>query len=149
MAYRLLHLPVKETFEMISLRTHNILDYVGAAVLIVCPFIFGFSDVTAARNLFIILGVALAAYSALTKYYYSVAKIIPVGPHMFLDVVTGFLLMIGPYAFNYRALVTNGQTALHFILGLAVWGLVALTRPKTDVAERGLPSDVTDIRRAA
>jgi hypothetical protein len=131
---------------MIPLKTHNILDYVGALVLIASPYMFNFSDVTTARNLFLTLGFALAIYSSLTQYQYSIAKIIPIRPHMLLDIITGFVLMVGPYAFNYRVALTNGQTALHFVLGLGVWGLVALTRSKPLISEQGV-TDVTDIRR--
>jgi hypothetical protein len=133
---------------MIPLRIHNILDYVAAGVLVVSPYVFGFSDVSYARNLFVILGLVLAGYSAITKYRYSIAKIIPLGPHMFLDVLTGFFLMVGPYAFNYRALITDGQTALHFILGLGVWALVALTRPRSSVVDTQI-SDIDDFRNVA
>lgn len=113
---------------MIPLKTHNILDYVGAFVLIASPYVFNFSDVPTARNVFETLGFVLAIYSMLTRYPYSIAKIIPLRAHMLLDVITGFVLMIAPYAFSYRAAITNGQTALHFVLGLGLWGLVALTR---------------------
>jgi hypothetical protein len=132
---------------MIPIKVHNIVDYVAAAALIVCPYIFGFSDVPAARDLFIVLGLALAAYSAVTQYRYSLAKVIPLGVHMFLDVVVGFVLMIGPYSFNYRALISDGQTALHFILGLSLWALVALTRPQS--AEMSEITDINDFKKAA
>jgi hypothetical protein len=133
---------------MIPLKTHNILDYVGAFVLIASPYLFNFSDVNTARNLFLTLGFVLAIYSALTQYQYTLAKFIPIRVHMLLDVVTGFVLMIGPYAFSYRAGITNGQTALHFVLGLGLWGLVALTRSRPGIIERDITtSDVTDIRR--
>jgi hypothetical protein len=131
---------------MIPLKTHNILDYVAALVLIASPYMFNFSDVGPARNLFLTMGFALAIYSSITQYQYSLAKIIPIRPHMVLDIVTGFVLMIGPYAFNYRAALSNGQTALHFVLGLGVWGLVALTRSRPLITEQGV-TDVTDIRR--
>jgi hypothetical protein len=131
---------------MIPLKTHNILDYVAALVLIASPYMFNFSDVGPARNLFLTMGFALAIYSSITHYQYSLAKIIPIRPHMVLDIVTGFVLMIGPYAFNYRAALSNGQTALHFVLGLGVWGLVALTRSRPLITEQGV-TDVTDIRR--
>jgi hypothetical protein len=126
---------------MLSLRTHNILDYVGAAILVLSPFIFGFSDVAAARNTFLVLGFALAIYSLLTNYYYSVAKLIPLGVHMFLDVVTGIVLMLAPSIFNYRSVITDGQYALHFVLGIGVIVLVAVTRRKTETGR--LMGDVT------
>jgi hypothetical protein len=113
---------------MITLRTHNVIDYVTATVLVLCPLIFGFSQIDAARNLFLVAGVLLAAYSLFTNYYFSIAKIIPVPVHMALDSAEGVLLMIAPSVFGYREQVTGGQYALHFVLGLGLIGLVALTR---------------------
>jgi hypothetical protein len=128
---------------MVSLRTHNILDYVGAAVLVLAPFLFGFSDVDAARNVFLFLGFGLALYSLITRYEFSIAKIIPLGVHMTLDVISGVVLMLAPSIFNYREFLTSGQYALHFVLGVGVIGLVAVTRRKT---ERGTISDMGTYR---
>jgi len=112
---------------MISLRIHNILDYVAGAVLMISPWVFGFSDVIIVRNTFLTLGIGVVLYSLLTKYYYSVAKLIPLRAHMFLDIASGILLMLSPTMFNYQRLITNGQHALHYILGFGVIGLVFLT----------------------
>jgi hypothetical protein len=117
---------------MVSVRTHNILDYVGAAVLVLSPFLFGFSDVETARNVFLFCGFGLALYSLITRYPISIAKIIPLGVHMVLDVLAGLFLMIAPSLFNYREFLTDLQYGLHFVLGIGVIGLVAVTRRKTE-----------------
>jgi hypothetical protein len=135
---------------MIPLRVHSIVDYVAAVVLVAAPYVFGFADIDVARNFFLVLGIGLAAYSALTKYRYSFAKIIPIGPHMFLDVVVGFLTMVGPYVLNYRLAISSAQTAAHYFIGLGVWALVALTRPDADVLEKTIhDEDIDDFRKAA
>src|SRR5437899_2387900 len=105
---------------MISLNTHNILDYVGGIVLLICPPIFGFSDVPAASNFFTYSGIALIVYSLFTRYNYSIAKLIPLGLHMGLDVTLGILTVIAPWVFGYNGALSGGQIALHFILGLGV-----------------------------
>jgi hypothetical protein len=120
---------------MISLKVHNILDYIVGALLIISPWLFRFSGVPGARNLFFILGVALVVYSMLTNYYYSVLRIIPLGVHMALDTAIGVFLILGPALFGYRELLTDGQYALHIILGIGAVGLVALTRPRTEAAK--------------
>jgi hypothetical protein len=132
---------------MISLKVHNILDYVIGAALALCPSIFGFSDVSAARDTFLILGFGLIGYSLLTNYRYSIAKIIPLGVHMFMDVLAGFVLMVAPWAFDYRGLITTEQTVLHFVMGLGAWGLVALTNRRTEVGVRSESETIS--RRAA
>ena len=117
---------------MVSLKTHNILDYVAGTLLILAPFLFGFSEVDVARNVFMISGGMLIIYSLFTNYYYAALRIIPVGVHMVLDVVNGVFVMIAPWVFNYRAFITPGQEYLHYTLGIAVFALVGLTREKTE-----------------
>lgn len=120
---------------MISLRTHNVIDYVTAVALVLVPYIFGFSHIEAARGLFITSGIALAVYSLLTKYYYSAAKIIPLGLHMVLDALIGVACILAPYVLGYRALLSSGQFAVHAVLGLGVLGLVAFTRPRSEATK--------------
>lgn len=120
---------------MLSLRAHNILDYIVGAVLIACPFVFGFSGVLAARDVFLFLGVALIAYSLLTNYRYSIAKWIPINIHMALDVILGVVLMLSPVIFGYGMNLTGGQVALHIILGFGAIGLVALTNKSVENAK--------------
>lgn len=120
---------------MIPLKVHNVLDYVVGVLLALSPYVFGFSDVVAARNVFLVLGIGLIAYSALTNYYYSVAKVIPLGVHMVLDALSGIVLILSPALFGYRDVITDGQFALHFVMGIAALGLVALTRTRTESAK--------------
>lgn len=120
---------------MIRLKSHNIMDYVIALILIIAPFAFGMGDLDRARNVFVALGVILALYSLITKYYYSIAKIIPLGFHMTLDCLSGLVLIIAPQLFGYRDAITGGQYALHILLGLGALGLVAITRTRTEAAK--------------
>lgn len=117
---------------MISLNTHNVLDYVIGAVLVLCPYVFGFQDIPAARNLFLVLGFGLIGYSLLTRYKYSMLNLIPLGVHMAFDALAGLVLMAGPWLFGYRGLISPAQTVLHFVLGVGAIGLVALTSVRTD-----------------
>jgi hypothetical protein len=144
-------LPDRNQSFGISLNTHNVIDYVGGVVLCMCPWVFGFADLDSARNIFLVLGVGLIFYSLLTNYRYSVAKVIPLGVHMALDVVAGIFLMLAPSIWGYRPLLTGGQYALHFILGLGLIALVAMTRR---VSEAQIPMTIadetgTEIKRAA
>lgn len=137
---------------MLSLRTHNVLDYVIGAVLVLCPFVFGFSDIAAARNIFLVLGFGLIGYSLLTKYYFSIAKVIPVKVHMFMDCAAGILLMLSPGLFGYGNLLTGGQVAIHYIMGVGALALVALTRDRTGRMVGRTTTTVestTNIRRVA
>lgn len=126
----------------IPLKTHNILDYVVGAALILSPYLFGFSDVFAARNVFLALGFGLVAYSAVTKYYYSLAKWLALGPHMTLDVILGATLIVSPWLFSYNLLITDFQMALHWIFGLGAVLMVSLTKPKTEAEKIRMGEDI-------
>lgn len=136
---------------IIPLNVHNVLDYVIGGALALSPSLFGFSAVPAARNLFLVLGLGLIGYSLLTRYRYSIAKIIPIGVHMALDVGAGVVLMLGPWVFGYSNLITGGQTLVHFVFGLGAIGLVALTRPRTEreMLATGRVTEMDRYRKAA
>jgi hypothetical protein len=119
---------------MVSLKTHNVLDYVVGVALLFIPAIFGFAEIDAARNSFLFSGFALIAYSLLTSYDYAIWRVIPVGTHMTLDVLNGVFVMLAPWVFGYRDLLTAGQEVLHYVLALAVFGLVAITRTESGSA---------------
>lgn len=117
---------------MMSLKTHNIMDYVGGAFLILAPFLFGFSEVDAARNVMMLTGFTLILYSLFTNYEYAVVRAIPLGAHMTFDVLVGVALLVAPWVFNYRALLSPGQEYLHYIIGVGLFAVVGLTEEKTE-----------------
>lgn len=133
---------------MLSLKTHNVLDYVVGATLVACPYIFGFSDVDIARNVFLTLGLGLIGYSMITKYYYSVLKIIPVGLHMGLDVVSGAALILAPFVLGYNDVLSGGQLLVHFAMGAGAFLLVGLTRNRSTPIDMREPVKATPLRRA-
>jgi hypothetical protein len=134
---------------MVSLKVHNILDYVLGVVLLACPFVFGFSDVDAARSLFVVLGFGIIAYSLITDYPISIFKWVPLGWHMALDVLLGVSLVLGAYIFGYNDLLSAGQMALHYVLGIGAIVLVATTQPKANQPSVVQPSTDADIDRRA
>lgn len=117
---------------MINLRTHNVIDYAIGIVLLICPWVFRFAEIPAARDVFVVLGAGLIVYSLLTNYYYALARWIPLGVHMTMDALAGAALILAPSLFAYRELLSTGQYAVHVILGLGAIGLVAVTRPRTE-----------------
>lgn len=129
---------------MIPLKVHNVIDYIVGVALALSPFVFGFADVTAARNVFLVVGIGWLVYSSLTNYYFSIAKIIPLGAHMALDALSGITLILSPALFGYRNLITDGQFALHFVMGIGALAVVAFTR--TRIEEAKTPRQRDEIR---
>jgi len=54
--------------DVLPVRVHAVLDYVGAFFLILAPFMFGFADLDRALTASIFAGVAVLVMSLLTTY---------------------------------------------------------------------------------
>jgi hypothetical protein len=132
--------PIQKTPLALTIDVHNVLDYVFGVAFILGPYVLGFSDVDNARNTFEALGFSLVIYSLLTQYRYSVYKLLPLGVHMALDIAVGVVAMLAPWMLSYSILINRFQYAMHFVYGLAMIGLVVMTRPRS-----GRIAQVTDV----
>jgi hypothetical protein len=65
--------------RFIPTKVHAPLDYIVGAALIAAPWIFQFSEHTAATVVPIVLGIGLIAYSLITNYELGVWKVAPDG----------------------------------------------------------------------
>ncbi len=113
---------------MLTLRGHNLLDYLFGASIIAAPYIADFAEVTLARDVFVVVGAAWICYSLLTDYFYSMSKVIPFSMHMSFDAISGAFIVLAPYIYGYRDEITGPQMTLHLGTGLASIALVAFTR---------------------
>jgi SPW repeat len=78
--------------RFIPTRLHAPLDYIVGAALIAAPWIFQFSEHTAATVIPIVLGIGLIAYSLLTDYELGVWRVFPMSVHNMYDIAAGALL---------------------------------------------------------
>ena len=78
--------------RFIPTKFHAPLDYIVGAALIAAPWIFQFSEHTAATVVPIVLGIGLIAYSLFTNYELGVWKVAPMAVHNLIDVVAGAFL---------------------------------------------------------
>lgn len=113
--------------RVISTKTHGLLDYISAVLLVVSPWIFGFSGGGAAQYTAILAGVAIVIYSSLTDYEASIVEVLPVPLHLGLDLVLGLFLATSPWVFGFSATVY----APHLILGIFTGVVAAFSRTRS------------------
>jgi hypothetical protein len=104
--------------RFIPTRFHAPLDYIVGAALIAAPWIFQFSEHTAATVIPIVLGVGLIGYSLLTDYELGVWKIAPMAVHNLIDIVAGGFLAASPWIFGFADKSANVWVP-HLVVGLA------------------------------
>lgn len=90
-------------------------------VLLLLPFIAGYSDVEAARNVSIAAAILVLVATLTTDWPLSVARVLPLRVHGLLDVVLGVLLIIAPFALGFSDDSTLA-TVVDVLLGLGFIG---------------------------
>jgi hypothetical protein len=110
--------------QFIPTRTHGVIDYLTAVVLIVAPWLFGFADGGPAQWVPVILGVGIIFYSVLTDYELGAAKVIPMPMHLVLDIGGGIVLAASPWLFGFADLIVWP----HVLVGLMEIIVSVLTR---------------------
>jgi hypothetical protein len=113
--------------RFIPSRFHAPLDYIVGAALIAAPWIFQFSEHTAATVIPIVLGVGLIVYSLFTDYELGVWKLIPMSGHNVVDVVAGAFLAASPWIFGFGDETANVYVP-HLVVGIAAVGLGLTTK---------------------
>jgi SPW repeat len=104
--------------RFIPTKFHAPLDYIVGVALIAAPWIFQFSEHTAATVVPIVLGIGLIAYSLFTDYELGVWKVAPMAVHNLIDVAAGALLAASPWIFGFADESANVWVP-HLVVGLA------------------------------
>lgn len=100
--------------RFLSTRTHGVLDYVYAVLLIAAPWLLGFADGGGETWVPVGVGVAVLLYSPLTDYELGAVRRIQMPVHLWMDAVGALLLAISPWLFAFDEVVW----APHLALGL-------------------------------
>jgi hypothetical protein len=100
---------------LVSALLHAIVEYLVAVLLIASPFLFGFES-DAATALAIVAGVALLALTASSDLPASLAKMVPPGIHVAVDLVLAALFVAAPFLFGF--VDETAPTALFIVLGV-------------------------------
>lgn len=86
---------------MISPFVHGIIDYLYGVSLICTPWVFGLDENGAETFILYIAAAIVFTYSLLTKYQLSIAKIISMKTHLFLDGMVSSFLLAYPWMFGF------------------------------------------------
>jgi hypothetical protein len=123
----------------IPLNAHAAIEPLIGLLLILAPWIFSFSDVSDAKTVSIVLGALVIVGGLLTRWRYSVVKLIPLRAHFIWDFIIGAVLIASPFLFNFDD--NDNATWFMIILGIAEIGAALATRWEPDPeAERRHPS---------
>jgi uncharacterized membrane protein HdeD (DUF308 family) len=104
--------------RFIPTKFHAPLDYIVGVALIAAPWLFQFSEHTAATIVPIVLGIGLIAYSLITDYELGVWKVAPMAIHNLIDIVAGSVLAASPFIFGFADESANVWVP-HVVVGLA------------------------------
>lgn len=116
---------------------HAMIDYPAGIVLILAPWIFGFSDVGGACVAVpIVIGAFMILQSLITDWELSVADIIPLRAHLAMDVVAGIVLAASPWIFGFNDDGTNAWLP-HLLVGLALIAAGLLTQRDRETYRSG------------
>lgn len=108
--------------RFISTRVHGMLDYLLGVILILVPLLTFEAD-GAATWVPVILGAGLILYSLFTDYELGMVKGINMPAHLWLDALSGLLLLLSPWLFGFADVIWLP----HVILGLVEIGAALFT----------------------
>jgi hypothetical protein len=82
-------------------RIHGFVDYLWGILLILMPYVAGFTDDRAATWVAWIFGAGAILYSLVTDYEVGLVRLIPMPAHLALDGLAGAILAVSPWLFGF------------------------------------------------
>ena len=113
---------------------HGMADYGVGIILILAPYVFGFTDGSAAQYVPQVLGAGAILYSLFTDYELGWRRAIPMPAHLVLDALSGILLAASPWIFGFEDRIV----APHLIFGL--FEIVAAVTTRAQAPDRSSPA---------
>lgn len=118
----------------IPLAVHAMTEPVMALVLILAPFVLGFSDNDTATTVSIAAGVIVLLTGMSTRWSLSLVKLIPLDVHRILDLGLGVLLILSPFVLGFSDESTPTIFLIVIGLGEIVAALATNWHPEDDLA---------------
>lgn len=125
---------------LITLNMHAAIEPVAAIVLILSPWIFGFSANNTAKVVMIVIGAIMLISGALTDWRLSPVRLIPLRVHFMTDLLLGAVLILSPFIFGFSA---NGA-ATRFAVIFGALELVTALATRWDPVEDLIRSRLID-----
>lgn len=101
-----------------STRTHAIVDYLVAVVLVTSPWLLGFDRGGAERWIPVTVGGAMALYSLFTDYEFGVLRRIQMPAHLWFDAFAGVFLIASPWLWGFDSRVWIPHVVLGALMAL-------------------------------
>jgi hypothetical protein len=111
------------------------IEPLAAIVLIVGPWLFGFNDIESLTILSVAVGAAMLLSGSVTRWRWSLAKLIPLREHFMTDLLLGIVLIASPFVADWSM---RGD-ATRFLVIMGVLELLATTLTRWDPAEELAP----------
>ena len=109
----------------INTRVHGVTDYIVGLLLAASPWLFDFARGGAETWVPLILGIGTLAYSLMTDYELGAVRAVPMRMHLWLDMLSGLVLLVSPWLFGFGDFVRTP----HIVFGLLAIGVAAITDP--------------------
>jgi hypothetical protein len=104
---------------------HAMIEPIIAAVFIAAPWIFGFSDVSDAKTVSIVLGVLVLLTGLTTRWRMGVVKALSLGAHRAMDMIVALVAIVSPFVLGFS---DNGAaTRFLIIMGVLEIGATLMT----------------------
>jgi SPW repeat len=120
----------------IPLRLHAALEPIAALLLIVAPWLFGFSDVTSATIVSVAVGALMLLTGMTTRWRWSLMKAIPLRTHFRMDLLLGIVLIAAPFVLGD----SDRGDATRFLVVMGVLELLTALGTRWDEREEVAPS---------
>jgi hypothetical protein len=109
--------------RFINTKAHALVDYTLGLILIFSPWGFGYENEETATFISVAAGVFISLLALLTKFEYSVLRVIELKTIYRMDFTAGMLLAFSPWIFGFSQHVFKP----HLVFGLAHMVIAALS----------------------
>ena len=123
--------------KIIDRKTHGYLDYIVGLLLIAAPFLFNFYEGGSESWIPIILGAGTIVYSLISDYELGLIGIIPMRPHLAIDLIAGIFLATSPWLFGFSERIFWP----HLVVGIIEILVSLMTDPDAKYVSVGKATD--------